>query len=75
MAAQPLHLSDREWRLVLYIEEVARYHDLSRADALSRYGQAAQLTTVADEASARALRKLARRIVKGDIPGWIFHAQ
>ena len=60
----------REYRLLVYIEEMAHRHELARARALAAYGQAAQLSTTAHEASARALRKLSRHIRTGAIPGW-----
>lgn len=70
MPARPDHLTEREYRLLVFVEERARACDLMRQQVKYQYGEAAELNLGLHEGGARELRKLARRIRRASIPGW-----
>lgn len=70
MPGHPDHLTEREWRLCLFIEEQARAEDKMREQVRMKFANAAELNLGLHEGAAKALRKVARRIRSGNVPGW-----
>ncbi len=63
---RPEHLTEREYRLLVYIEERARAQDLM----LKTTCDAASLNAAMHGGAAAALRRIARAMRNGSIPGW-----
>lgn len=70
IAVKPAHLTEREWRIAVWLDEQARGHLLMKQQITLRFGEAAPINVAAEESAARALRKAARVIKRGRVPGW-----
>lgn len=70
MPGRPEHLTEREFRLLAYIEELGRAQDKMREQVRRKFADAADLNIGVHVGASRALHHLARRIRKNNIPGW-----
>lgn len=69
-AVKPAHLTEREWRIAVWLDEQARAHMKMKEQIKFKFGAAAPINIAAEESAARALRKVSRGIKSGRVPGW-----
>lgn len=67
---KPAHLTEREWRIAVWLDGMAQAHRQMAQQIKFKFGEAAPINLAVEEGAVRALRKAARGIKSGRVPGW-----